>query len=100
MQVLYSAFLVLNPWRLFCIALVFETNYGKTRRAQIKTSVFATSNNLKKLSAPLQHLSLFQKTRLLMASQIYDNDQGIKYVETLSTYTKLLLTRTNLFIYE
>jgi replication-associated recombination protein RarA len=33
--------------------IVSETKYGKTRLAQIKTSVFATSNNIKKLSAPL-----------------------------------------------
>jgi uncharacterized protein YcbX len=31
-----------------------ETKYGKTRSAQIKTSVFATCNNIKKMSAPLQ----------------------------------------------
>jgi Holliday junction DNA helicase RuvB len=34
--------------------IVTETKYGKTRSAQIKTSVFATSNNIKKISAPLQ----------------------------------------------
>jgi Holliday junction resolvasome RuvABC ATP-dependent DNA helicase subunit len=34
--------------------IVSETKYGKTRSAQIKTSVFATSNNIKKLSSPLQ----------------------------------------------
>jgi hypothetical protein len=34
--------------------LVSETKYGKTRTAQIKTSVFATSNDIKKMSAPLQ----------------------------------------------
>ena len=34
--------------------IVSETKYGKTRSAQIKTSVFATSNNIKKMSAPLQ----------------------------------------------
>ena len=30
--------------------IVSETKYGKTRSAQIKTSVFATSSNIKKLS--------------------------------------------------
>jgi holliday junction DNA helicase RuvB len=34
--------------------IVSETKYGKTRFAQMKTSVFATSNNIKKLSSPLQ----------------------------------------------
>jgi hypothetical protein len=34
--------------------IISETKYGKTRVAQIKTSVFATSNNIKNLSAPLQ----------------------------------------------
>jgi replication-associated recombination protein RarA len=34
--------------------LISETKYGKTRSAKVKTSVFATSNNIKKLSAPLQ----------------------------------------------
>jgi Holliday junction DNA helicase RuvB len=34
--------------------IVSETKYGKTRSAQMKTAVFATSNNIKKLSTPLQ----------------------------------------------
>ena len=34
--------------------IVSETKYGKTRSAQIKTSVFATSNNIKKISAAQQ----------------------------------------------
>jgi holliday junction DNA helicase RuvB len=33
--------------------IVNETKYGKTRTTQIKTSVFATCNNSKNLSAPL-----------------------------------------------
>jgi len=33
--------------------IVSETKYGKTRATQIKTSVFATSNNTKNLSVPL-----------------------------------------------
>ncbi len=33
--------------------ILAETKYGKTRTAQIKTSVFATSNNANKLSDPL-----------------------------------------------
>jgi holliday junction DNA helicase RuvB len=34
--------------------IVTETKYGKTREAKIKTSVFATCNDSRKLSAPLQ----------------------------------------------
>lgn len=34
--------------------IVTETKYGKNREAEIKTSVFATSNDTRKLSAPLQ----------------------------------------------
>jgi MoxR-like ATPase len=34
--------------------IVTETKYGRTREAKIKTSVFATCNDPRKLSAPLQ----------------------------------------------
>ena len=34
--------------------IVAETKYGRTREAKIKTSVFATCNDPRKLSAPLQ----------------------------------------------
>jgi MoxR-like ATPase len=34
--------------------IISETKYRKTRSAEMKTSVFATSNNIKKISAPLQ----------------------------------------------
>lgn len=34
--------------------IVTETKYDKTRLVQMKTSVFATSNKIKKLSTPLQ----------------------------------------------
>ena len=34
--------------------IVTETKYGKTRQAEIKTSVFATCNDPRKLSSPLQ----------------------------------------------
>jgi len=34
--------------------IVTETKYGKTREAEIKTSVFATCNDPRKLSSPLQ----------------------------------------------
>ena len=33
--------------------ILAETKYGKTRSAQMKTSVFTTCNNTKNLSAPL-----------------------------------------------
>ncbi|HEY6884983.1 MAG TPA: AAA family ATPase [Nitrososphaeraceae archaeon] len=34
--------------------IVSETKYGRTRSAEMKTSVFATCNNINKLSSPLQ----------------------------------------------
>ena len=34
--------------------IVSETKYGKTRSTQMKTTVFATSNNIKKISTALQ----------------------------------------------
>ena len=34
--------------------IVTETKYGKTREAEIKTSVFATCNDPRKISAPLR----------------------------------------------
>jgi hypothetical protein len=34
--------------------IVSETKYKKTRRIEIKTSVFATSNNIEKILPPLQ----------------------------------------------
>ena len=36
------------------IGIVTETKYGRTREAKIKTSVFATCNDPRKLSTPLQ----------------------------------------------
>jgi hypothetical protein len=35
-------------------SIVSETKHGKTREAEIKTSVFATCNDPRKLSAPLR----------------------------------------------
>jgi Holliday junction DNA helicase RuvB len=34
--------------------ILSETKYGKTRSAEMKISVFATSNNIKKIAVPLQ----------------------------------------------
>lgn len=34
--------------------IVSETKYGKTRSATMRTSVFATSNNINRISLPLQ----------------------------------------------
>jgi DNA replicative helicase MCM subunit Mcm2 (Cdc46/Mcm family) len=34
--------------------IIAETKYGKTRKAEIKTSVFATCNDPRKLSAPIR----------------------------------------------
>src|SRR5439155_7548023 len=38
---------------LMKIGIITETKYGKTRQAEIKTSVFATCNDPRKLSSPL-----------------------------------------------
>jgi Holliday junction DNA helicase RuvB len=40
--------------KLMETGIVSGTKYGKAISAQMKTSVFVTSNNIKKLSAPLQ----------------------------------------------
>ena len=39
---------------LMATGIISETKYGKTRSAKTTTSVFATSNNIKNLSAPLR----------------------------------------------
>ena len=41
--------------------LVSETKHRKNKLAQMKVSVFATSNNIKKISAPLQSRFLIVK---------------------------------------
>ena len=43
-------------------SIVTKTKHAKTRTAQIKTSVFATSNNIDKIMIPLQ--SIFFPTKL------------------------------------
>jgi DNA polymerase III delta prime subunit len=41
--------------------ILSETKHGKNRSAQMKVSVFTTSNNIKKISAPLQSRFLIVK---------------------------------------
>ena len=63
--------------------IVSETKHGKTRSAQINTSVFATSNNINKISAPL--LSRF--FNVVLEPYIYEQFCGI---------TKGLLSRNRI----
>jgi hypothetical protein len=53
--------------------IVAETKYGKTRSAQIMTSVFATSNNIKNMSVPLYRVSsLFVQQAYQMVPHRFD----------------------------
>jgi len=83
--------------------IISETKYGKTRSAQIKTSVFATSNNIERLSAPLRsrffivklgpyayerffeitkqllsHQKIEREVANLIASTVWDKSQDIR----------------------
>jgi replication-associated recombination protein RarA len=51
--------------------IVAETKYGKTRSAQIKTSVFATSNNITKIVPPLQSRFFVVKLEPYTYDQFY-----------------------------
>jgi MoxR-like ATPase len=57
--------------------IVSETKHRKNRSAQMKVSVFATSNNIKKISAPLQ--SRF----FIVNLEPYTYEQFIKTTEEL-----------------
>jgi len=63
--------------------IVSETKYGKTRSAEIKTSVFATGNGIKKLSVPL--LSRFFVVKL----QPYTYEQFCGITEKLLSHQKI-----------
>jgi holliday junction DNA helicase RuvB len=52
--------------------IISETKYGKTRSAQIKTSVFATSNNIERLSAPLRSRFFIVKLGLYTYEQFFE----------------------------
>jgi ATP-dependent Lon protease len=63
--------------------IISETKYGKTRVAQIKTSVFATSNNIKNLSAPLQ--SRF----FIVELEPYTHEQFLDITRQLLSHQKM-----------
>jgi replication-associated recombination protein RarA len=52
--------------------IVSETKYKKTRRREIKTSVFATSNNVEKIIAPLQSRFFIVKLQPYTYEQFFD----------------------------
>jgi Holliday junction DNA helicase RuvB len=51
--------------------MLSETKYGRTRQAEIKTSVFATSNDPRKLSVPLQSRFFIVELELYTYEQFY-----------------------------
>jgi replication-associated recombination protein RarA len=51
---------------------VSETKYNKTRKMEIKTSVFATSNNVEKINEPLQSRLFIVKLQAYSYGQFYE----------------------------
>jgi holliday junction DNA helicase RuvB len=52
--------------------IVSETKYSKTRMMKIKTSVFATSNNIEKIISPLQSRFFIVRLEPYTYEQFYD----------------------------
>jgi Holliday junction DNA helicase RuvB len=52
--------------------IVSETKYSKTRKMEIKTSVFATSNNVDKIIEPLQSRFFIVKLQAYTCEQFYE----------------------------
>jgi Holliday junction DNA helicase RuvB len=52
--------------------IVSETKFNKTRRMEIKTSVFATSNNIEKMIEPLRSRFFIIKLQAYTYDQFYD----------------------------
>jgi holliday junction DNA helicase RuvB len=52
--------------------IVSETKYGKTRSMEIKTSVFATSNNVEKIIEPLQSRFFIVKLQAYTYQQFFE----------------------------
>ena len=52
--------------------IVTETKHGKTRTAQMKTWVFATSNNVEKVMSPLQSRFFIVKLEPYTHKQFYE----------------------------
>jgi hypothetical protein len=57
--------------------IITETKYGKTREAEIKTSVFATCNDPRKLSAPLQSRFFTVELEAYTYEQFYEIALGL-----------------------
>jgi Holliday junction DNA helicase RuvB len=57
--------------------LVSETKYGKTRKMEIKTSVFATSNNIERIIEPLQSRLFIIKLQAYTYEQFYEITVGL-----------------------
>jgi holliday junction DNA helicase RuvB len=69
--------------------IVSETKYNKTRKLELKTSVFATSNNVEKIIVPLQsrffivnmhaytYEQFYEITLQLLTSSLYNVDEEI-----------------------
>jgi Holliday junction DNA helicase RuvB len=52
--------------------MVFETKYNKTRKTEIKTSVFATSNIVDKIIGPLQSRFFIVQLQAYTYEQFYE----------------------------
>jgi len=66
--------------------IVSETKYGKTRSTQIKTSVFATNNNIKKISAAQQSRFFIAKVMVLSPIEglnATEQKTGIGYIQKM-----------------
>jgi MoxR-like ATPase len=57
--------------------IISETKYGKTRLAEIMTSVFATCNEIKKISAPLMSRFFIVELELYTYEQFCDIAQAL-----------------------
>jgi Cdc6-like AAA superfamily ATPase len=52
--------------------IVTETKYNKTKRMEMKTSIFATSNSIEKIIPPLQSRFLIVKMQAYTYEQLYE----------------------------
>jgi hypothetical protein len=68
--------------------IVNETKYGKTREAEIKTSVFATCNDPMKLSAPLQSRFFIVELEQYTYEQFYEIT--LRLLDTRQEITRII----------
>jgi Holliday junction DNA helicase RuvB len=78
--------------------IVSETKYGKTRKMELKRSVFATSNDTEKIIIPLQsrffivnmhaytYEQFYEITLQLLTSNQYNIDEGIAKVTSFAVW--------------